>query len=228
MGDLFSKYVDAVPMKNQKAETVTDAIWTKWISIHGCPRFILSDQGTNVNGETIKELCGKFNIEKRHSSAYHSQGNGFAERSIRAIREILRTVILDKKLPQKCWRSLLPEVLFALNTSISATTKAIPYKIVFGREPVLPIDVGVDKPYMPTDFVSPEEYINDVKLKLKHAIPVVRNEIERNQAKMQKYYNKSLKMNIYEEGDLVWLRKKHTKQERIRSFPPEEQVRGKL
>ena len=94
-----------------------------WIFKHGPPYFLLSDQGSNVDGNLIHELCGIFNIEKRRSSAYHSQGNGFAERNIGNIREVLRALLLDRNLPQKQWRLLLPEVVFALNTSESSVTK---------------------------------------------------------------------------------------------------------
>ena len=50
------------------------------------PVFILSDKGSNISGELISSLCNTFEIEKRRSSAYYSQGNGFAERSIGAWR----------------------------------------------------------------------------------------------------------------------------------------------
>ena len=131
IGDVFSKYIEAVPMKDQNATTVCRAFREAWIFKHGSPYFLLSDQGSNVDGNLIHELCAIFNIEKRRSSAYHSQGNGFAERSIGNIREVLRSLLLDRDLPQKKWRLLLPEVVFALNTSESSFTKCTPYFIVF-------------------------------------------------------------------------------------------------
>ena len=87
MGDIFSKYVVAVPLKNQLAETISHAIWKNWISIHGCP--VTSCPIKEPTLMVKRSLCEKVSIEKRHSSAYHSQGNGFAERGIRGIREIL-------------------------------------------------------------------------------------------------------------------------------------------
>ena len=55
---------------------------------NGHPKYILTDQGSNVDGD-INEVCAKFGIEKRRTSGYHSQGNGFAERNNRSISEIL-------------------------------------------------------------------------------------------------------------------------------------------
>ena len=89
VGDLFSKYIEAVPMKDQSAATVCSAFRESWIFKHESPYFLLSDHGSNVDGNLIHELCNTFKIEKRRSSAYHSQGSGFAERSIGNIREVL-------------------------------------------------------------------------------------------------------------------------------------------
>ena len=132
IGDIFSKYIEAVPMIDQTAPRVIDALYEKCILKHGYPSYILSDQGSNVDGNLIHEICNAFHIEKR------SQGNGFAERSIRNIREILRTTLLSRNSPQKEWNRYLAAVVFALNTSISKATKCIPYKVIYGRDPVLP------------------------------------------------------------------------------------------
>ena len=106
---------------------------------HGNPFYLLLDQGSNVDGLVMNEICLKFGIEKCQSSAYHSQGNGFAERNICSVHEILRSVFLDKNISQKNWRQLLPGVAFALNTSESKAIKCnIPYNVAFRRPVVLP------------------------------------------------------------------------------------------
>ena len=86
--------------------------------IHGTPYYLLSDKGSNVDGDTIREVCNAVGIEKRRSCGYHWQGNGFAERSIRHVKDILRSAILSHKLALYKWKSFLPEHSFALNTSV--------------------------------------------------------------------------------------------------------------
>ena len=84
--DLFSKYIPAVPLRKQTAEVFCVALNKDWLLVHGIPNFLLSDQGSNVDGEVMRKVCDKFGIEKGRTSAYHSQGNGFAERSIRNVK----------------------------------------------------------------------------------------------------------------------------------------------
>ena len=112
IGDVFSKYIEAIPLRDQNAQTISNALVNVWILKHGNPLYILSDQGSNIDGNIVTEVCNALGIEKRRTSAYHSQGNGFAERNMRSIRDILRAVILDRNISQKNWRVLLPEDVF--------------------------------------------------------------------------------------------------------------------
>ena len=63
IGDVVSKYVQAVSLKNQTAPTIVDSLLRHWIYIHGCPFYLLSDQGTNVGGEVMTAICNKLGIE---------------------------------------------------------------------------------------------------------------------------------------------------------------------
>ncbi len=59
----------------------------------------------------MNDICTSLGIEKRRSSAYHSQGNGFAERNIRTVKDLLRSVLLHRRLNQAKWRQILPQSL---------------------------------------------------------------------------------------------------------------------
>ena len=68
IGCVFSKFIAAIPLKDQTATVIIDAICKKWIYTHGSPKYMLSDQGSNVDGETIRTICEKLHIEKRRTS----------------------------------------------------------------------------------------------------------------------------------------------------------------
>ena len=85
--DIFSKYIEAAPLRS--ASMAVDALLNHWIMYHGNPFYLLSDQGSNVDGLAINEVCVKFGIEKCQSSAYHSQANGFTGCNIHSVHEIL-------------------------------------------------------------------------------------------------------------------------------------------
>ena len=69
--DLFSKYVEAVPMRNQEADSVVKGLEQGWFLRHGYPLTLLSNQGRNVDGALVNTLCESLNISKLLSSLYH-------------------------------------------------------------------------------------------------------------------------------------------------------------
>ena len=70
-------------MKDQTAKSIVNAFLEGWVYRgHGVPRVALTDQGKNVYGLVIVELCRDFRIEKRHTTPYHPESDGMAERHI--------------------------------------------------------------------------------------------------------------------------------------------------
>ena len=100
IGDICSKFIATVPLKDQTASSVVTALLHNWIYVHRVPSYFLSDQGSNVDGHMLREICNTLGIKKRRSSAYHSQGNGFAERNIRTVKDMLRAALLHRRLAQ--------------------------------------------------------------------------------------------------------------------------------
>ena len=222
VGDLFSKYIDAIPLRDQTAKSVVNAFSNNWLYIHGNPNYLLSDQGSTVDGDVVRAFCDQFGIEKRRSSAYHSQGNGFAERNIRNVKDILRAALLHRNLNQTKWRKLLPELVFALNCSESKAINCIPYKVVFGRVPILPIDIrfGIDKEARIDDIITASEYFEERSFVLQDMFDTVIQELKLSKEKMMRQYNQNLRVIDYKTGDKVWLKVKYYKTGENRKLAP--------
>ena len=133
--DTFSKFMELVPLFDQESRSIVQALGDGWIFRHGPPVSLLSDQGPNVDGIEVREFLARFNIEKKHSTAYHPEGDGQAERGIRAVKQLIRCLIAEYELEDTDWPSLLPRVSYILNTTPSASTGFTPYKVMFGEDP---------------------------------------------------------------------------------------------
>ena len=207
-GDIFSKYIQAFPLRDQSASSVIRAVRDGWIYTHGNPRYLLSDQGSNVDGDTVREFCKELGIEKRRSSPYHSQGNGFAERNIRSVREILRSALLQKGLRLNKWRKLLPSLVFALNCSVSKATKCDPYSVVFGRSPTLPVDIllGSERGSCNKDSISPTDYSDEVDIALRDLWSSVATQLRLSKQEMLSRCNRNLRFHDYQPGEKVWMK----------------------
>ena len=58
--DQLSKFLIAVPLQDQTAETVADAFIKKFICIFSLPKVVLTDRGTNFTNKLIKALARRF------------------------------------------------------------------------------------------------------------------------------------------------------------------------
>ena len=67
--DMFTRWLIAVPLRNQKANTVAKALLNNLISEHGCPIELLSDQCPNFMSSILTEHTKFLGIKKITSLA---------------------------------------------------------------------------------------------------------------------------------------------------------------
>ena len=87
--------MELVALQDQTAEKVVNALETQWNYRYGVSNSILTDQSPNVDGKLVREMCEKYGITKKHSAAYHPQGDGLAERSIQSVKQSLRCLLTE-------------------------------------------------------------------------------------------------------------------------------------
>ena len=93
MSDHFTKWVEAVPLANQKGETVARAFVENVVARHGVPMKLLTDQGSNFKSELMKEVFRLLGVHKLRTSAYHLQTDGQFERFNRTLKTIISSYV---------------------------------------------------------------------------------------------------------------------------------------
>ena len=130
--DLFSKFIEAVPMRNQEASSVVSALEQGWFLRHGYPLTLLSDQGRNVDGMLVNALCKSLGIAKLRSSPYHPQGDGQAERSVETFKQAMCCLLEERHVDVTDWPALIQEVTFVCNSYVNAGTGYSPHETMYG------------------------------------------------------------------------------------------------
>ena len=136
--DHFSNWVEAAPLKTITAKEIITVFFNLIISRHGCPKRILSDQGTQFISQAFKELCSHYNIEKIETTAYHQQCNGKVEKFGKFLLDTISTVL---KADQSNWDQLIDSALFTYRVSLSRTLEDNPFFLLYGRDTVMPQDL---------------------------------------------------------------------------------------
>ena len=93
IGNYFTKWKEAYPIKNMEATTVASILVQEFICRFGVPECIHTDQGRNFEAELIKEICKVLDIKKTRTSPYHPQSDGMIERFNRTLLSMLSTAL---------------------------------------------------------------------------------------------------------------------------------------
>jgi len=134
----FSKWAEAIPIRNHTATTVARALMMHIFSRFGAPKQLLSDRGREFESELFLELMRWMEIDKLRTTAYQPSTNGVVERFHRTLNTMLGKVVSDS---QRDWDDKLPIALAAYRASPHESTNFTPNRLFLGREVSMPLDV---------------------------------------------------------------------------------------
>ena len=90
-----TNFTIAVPLRDQTAQTVVEALIYRVIYLFGLPRQILCDEGTQFSSAIIQAILCMLNCRLKVISPYN-HGSSKCERQIRTISEIIMKHLWDK------------------------------------------------------------------------------------------------------------------------------------
>ena len=101
------------------------------------------ERGSNFLSSLFREVCFLMNTDKIFKSGYRPQTNGLVERFNATLAQSLSMYVSSN---QKDWDEHLNSVLFAYRASPSEVTAESPFYMLYGREPLLPMDTALLPP----------------------------------------------------------------------------------
>lgn len=128
-----------MPIRTANAPTIAKFLYENIICRYGCPRLIVKDGGPG-NQSVVNELADRYRIHRLIISPYHPPANGGIERSNRTFKESLSKLNNGSA---RDWTRHWAAVLFADHTTAKRPTGLTPYRILYGQEAVLPIELEV-------------------------------------------------------------------------------------
>ncbi|MGB0246440.1 MAG: reverse transcriptase domain-containing protein [Paracoccaceae bacterium] len=137
MLDGFTRYLVAVPVEDQTAETLANAIIANWIYSYGCCETLHSDRGASFTSKLFLKVMNGLGITKTITPPYTPQGNR-VERCHKVLGAVLRA---DQRFDPARWAQKLPAIVLAYNTTTNRTTGQTPFYAVFGYHIKLPVDI---------------------------------------------------------------------------------------
>ena len=124
---------------------------------------------TVIRAETsdiIRHLCTLFRVRKSRKTPYHPIGKPVCERFNSTLLSMLGTLTSDEKVN---WKSHLPSLVRAYNSSKNETTGFSPFYLMFGRHPRLPAVVAFGLSPESHQQESVPVYVRKFQERLHHA-----------------------------------------------------------
>ena len=184
--EYLTKWPEIFAVPNMEAVTIARLITDEIIPRHGAPRTLLSDRGTNFLSTLVREVCNLYSIKKLNTSAYNPKCDGLVERLNSSLCQTL-SMFVSKN--QKDWDVFIPAALLAFRTSPSETTGESPFYLLYGREPLLPMDVSLLPPTDPASSIA--EHRRRIVKQIELAQQIAKENIMRTQQKMKAYYDRN-------------------------------------
>ena len=92
--DRFSKYAHFVPLPGLPSAIETAAaLFSNVFKVHGIPKKIISDRGSQFTAKVTRWLCDKLGVKQNISSAFHPQTDGQSEKTNHTVETYMRCFV---------------------------------------------------------------------------------------------------------------------------------------
>ena len=201
--DTFSKWAEAIPLRDTKAEYVAKQFLNVWVSRQSLPSIVMTDRGGNVDtAHILKVVYELLQIDKHSTLSYRPQSDGQVERLNQTIKNMLWKYCQENP---RNWIACLDQVMFAYRTSVHSATGYSPFFLEKGRLPRLPMDVLLGT--APVDSLVEEygEAALELYTKLREIYAFVRENIKSKQVSSKKRYDEDKYVKSYKVGSWVYV-----------------------
>lgn len=165
--DRFSRWPEAIPLRDIESVTICRAFTDGWIARFGSPETVTTDQGKQFESKLFTALLQLNGCKRNRTTPYHPAANGMVERWHRSLKSAIMCHM------NKNWIRTLPVVLMGLRNNI-LDSGASPAEYLYGkalripREFVVPEDFSVDKQVFLEEFRENMRMVKPVPVTHKH------------------------------------------------------------
>ncbi|WVZ52290.1 LOW QUALITY PROTEIN: hypothetical protein U9M48_003366, partial [Paspalum notatum var. saurae] len=130
--DRLTKVAHFIPVNaTYLAAKLAELYISRIICLHGVPKRIISDRGSQFTSHFWEQLHDSLDIKLRFNTTYHPQTDGQIERTNQIFEDMLRACALQYGTG---WDKCLPYAEFSYNNSYQASLKKSPFEALYAKK----------------------------------------------------------------------------------------------
>jgi hypothetical protein len=197
--DAATRWVELYPLQDATAEVCASCLINNYFLRYGFPRRVISDNGVQFVAAAMQQCMFVLGIKQNLTPLYHPRANPVERKN----RDIKTQISILVKNEHTSWPNYLPQIRFALNSAICASTGCTPAYLMFGREMRTPFENQTDL----RSILNKENYLPQFTPYLRNFIDkmvVIRDRVEGAQDRYKDITDRKFRTAPqYKVGDLV-------------------------
>jgi ribonuclease HI len=205
--EYFTNWIEARAVSTITSKTAQKFFWQNIICQFRVPSELIVDNGKQYDSQDFRDFCFSIGTKLAFASVYHPQSNGVVERANGKIFTAIKKMLLDDKKGK--WADLLPEAVWALNTTECRATGFTPFRLLYGSEAMTPQEIKHGSPRTSASTVpdvdgpTSKDLIDGDRVFAQQAL-------NKYQAQTKAWRDHTVVPKEFDEGDLVLVRTTRT------------------
>ena len=127
--DRFTRWPEAIPLRDISALTCARAFLYHWVSRYGVPSTLTSDRGTQFVSERWRKTAVLLGTVTNSTTSYHPQSNGMVERMHGTMKGALKAKLES----DPNWIDMLHVVMLGMRAAVKQDLNCSASEMVFGE-----------------------------------------------------------------------------------------------
>ena len=191
-------------MKDCTIDTAVHFLFEHILTKFGCLNILMSDRGTHFTNDTIQAFTEEFRIHHAKITPYHPQENGMVEAFNKIMeQEVTKICNFDRS----DWDVRITSVLWAYRTTCKKFIGKTLFRMVYGKEAIIPMEYIVPSLCITTFTNIPEPNIMEeclaqlVALEEDLFISNFHQQVQKTREKA--WHDRHIRQKVFLEGELV-------------------------
>lgn len=135
--DVFTSWVEIIPITNKISESIGDLVEQEWFRRYPKPKRVLFDSGKEFDSTVFHSLCKIWHSHPEPITVKNPRANAIVERMHQVLGDMIRVQLLRRHQKDDPIKDMCSAAAYAIRSTVHGTTLYTPGQLVFSKDMIL-------------------------------------------------------------------------------------------